>query len=1062
MSTLDNLRKAAKRWLKALRANDPEARARLRRAYPDASDSPTLRDVQHALALEHGVESWIALKAKVATDERGMSDDPRATAITALLDAADQGDASRVIELLDSYPDIINERGLLPGHTGLRTALHFGIRHEPVVRALLERGADANIRDEGDNAMPLHFAAENQHLDIIRLLIEHGADPNAEGDWHELAVIGWASGWDYREADKKVVDLLIAHGARHNIFSAVAMGDVDSIRTLVAQSRANLDKRMDRTNRRHTPVHLAVVKKQQQSLAALLDLGADIEALDQARMTPLDRAALDGEPELAQLLIDRGAKMHLPAAIGLQRTDDIEKLRRDDPACLKPGHRYGNLIVRASSRSPGHIVETLIRLGASVDAQDDPETAVDGTGGYTPLHAAGFHGNAEAATVLLKHGAKVSVRDDRYCSTPAGWANYAGHRDVRDLILKGPIDIFEAIDFDLTHRIPPILRRDPEALNRPFRDYATCQPRSGQWWPGDWCTPLVWAVVKNNVEATKYLLEAGAHLTVAPDGRTLQDMANEKGREHVANVVRAHSGNPSPPAFDASLRAGRLDEKPGSHAERVARFLEFACWDHRVHGKGDHRMHDRAAQRILRQHPEITRDSLYPAIVCGDLDEVERILAERPEAARERGGARGWTPLLYLCYTRFSHQPAVDNAVAIARALLDRGADPNDYYMAGDARYSALVGVAREGEQDAPPHPRREELFQLLLERGAAMYDMQVLYNTHFSGDVLWWLELVYAHSVKRGRRSDWDDPDWSMLDMGGYGPGALFLLGIAVQKNDIRLAEWLLARGARANAANPKHPKFSPKHTLYAEAVRRGHSKIADLLLRHGATPVIPPLEGEEAFIDACLRLDREDVRRQLETHPEYLQSHKAMFAAARRDRPDVVEFLLELGVSIEIEDAHKQRPLHEAAGHGSLRVARLLVEGGAEIDPRETQWNATPIGFAAYGDRMAMVDFLSRYSKNVWTLAFRGYVDRLREVLQAEPDLAKVVAKDGTTPLWWLPDDEKKALEIVELFLKHGADPFKRSKEGTTAADWALKRGMLEVARRLAVADETQSPAP
>ena len=33
---MDNLRKEAKRWLKALRANDPDARARLTRTHPNA------------------------------------------------------------------------------------------------------------------------------------------------------------------------------------------------------------------------------------------------------------------------------------------------------------------------------------------------------------------------------------------------------------------------------------------------------------------------------------------------------------------------------------------------------------------------------------------------------------------------------------------------------------------------------------------------------------------------------------------------------------------------------------------------------------------------------------------------------------------------------------------------------------------------------------------------------------------------------------------------------------------------------------------------------------------
>src|SRR5262245_33323450 len=58
---MENLRKEAKRWLKALRANDPDARARFESAYPTAPFTPVLRDVQHALAREHGYDSWIAM-----------------------------------------------------------------------------------------------------------------------------------------------------------------------------------------------------------------------------------------------------------------------------------------------------------------------------------------------------------------------------------------------------------------------------------------------------------------------------------------------------------------------------------------------------------------------------------------------------------------------------------------------------------------------------------------------------------------------------------------------------------------------------------------------------------------------------------------------------------------------------------------------------------------------------------------------------------------------------------------------------------------------------------------
>src|SRR5438874_90268 len=64
-TTLDNLKKEAKRWLKALRDGAADARARLVRAWPDAPSTPTLRDVQHALAREHGVAGWNELTAQL-------------------------------------------------------------------------------------------------------------------------------------------------------------------------------------------------------------------------------------------------------------------------------------------------------------------------------------------------------------------------------------------------------------------------------------------------------------------------------------------------------------------------------------------------------------------------------------------------------------------------------------------------------------------------------------------------------------------------------------------------------------------------------------------------------------------------------------------------------------------------------------------------------------------------------------------------------------------------------------------------------------------------------------
>jgi len=537
---LEQLKKQAKNILKGHQAADPDTLKHIQEHHPRwrkvsaatiQSAHFTLSDAQLVVANEYGFETWSKLKSHVLLHEAAPSGEE---AVKTLREAAGRGDLRRLAELLDANPSLIDERG----GPGTRTALHSAVfgQQEATVKFLLERGANPNIRCEGDYAFPLHFAGEKQHFPIIRLLIEHGADPIGEGDYHELGVIGWATAWDYIHANREIMDYLIAHGARHNIFSAVAMGEVEMIRKLVAQSPGDLERRMDLVSKRRYPLHLAVVKKQPESLSALLDLGANKEALDEAGFTALDQAALLGETAMAQLLLDRGATVRLPAAIALHKTLDINRLLRDDPACLKPGNRWGYLIVRASEQSSGAVVESLIRAGADVNVRDNPKTAVDCTSGYTPLHAAAFRGNMTAISVLLKHGASVSAREEKYHGTPAGWANYAGHTEARDLILQGPVDLMEAVENGLTERIRAILAERPDLLNRPFREHPLYPLYAEGWY-----TPLVFAVALGRAESVRILLQHGADATVrSPDGRSLGELAQEKGREQAADLLKQH------------------------------------------------------------------------------------------------------------------------------------------------------------------------------------------------------------------------------------------------------------------------------------------------------------------------------------------------------------------------------------------------------------------------------------------------------------------------------------------------------------------------------------------
>jgi hypothetical protein len=66
--SIESLKNEARRWLTALRAGDAAAWTRLRATLPDATATPALREIQLALAREHGFAGWTALTQALAPD----------------------------------------------------------------------------------------------------------------------------------------------------------------------------------------------------------------------------------------------------------------------------------------------------------------------------------------------------------------------------------------------------------------------------------------------------------------------------------------------------------------------------------------------------------------------------------------------------------------------------------------------------------------------------------------------------------------------------------------------------------------------------------------------------------------------------------------------------------------------------------------------------------------------------------------------------------------------------------------------------------------------------------
>jgi hypothetical protein len=51
---------------------------------------------------------------------------------------------------------------------------------------------------------------------------------------------------------------------------------------------------------------------------------------------------------------------------------------------------------------------------------------------------------------------------------------------------------------------------------------------------------------------------------------------------------------------------------------------------------------------------------------------------------------------------------------------------------------------------------------------------------------------------------------------------------------------------------------------------------------------------------------------------------------------------------------------PLHQAVWSGHMEIVCLLVARGARLDIKDTVWHGTPLGWAEYGGRNEIAEFL------------------------------------------------------------------------------------------------------
>jgi ankyrin repeat protein len=475
--------------------------------------------------------------------------------------------------------------------------------------------------------------------------------------------------------------------------------------------------------------------------------------------------------------------------------------------------------------------------------------------------------------------------------------------------------------------------------------------------------PLHFAVREGHVALTDYLIEQGADFAgyrTYPFGDALLTMAEERGHDELAAMLRGRLSRRFALAdgmrdiIDAGRRGDRervmeaVERDPSlaqktnevgdtalhnaahkGDLELVQVLLDAGADPDAVRGDGYRPIHcalmpdwrARVPESLRRNIASLllergARNSMFIAAMLHDASYVRQALRGDPSRANEED----------TCHFRPLTAAAETNDVALAKLLLDHGADPN-LPEEGAPRGQALWKAV---------HFRRRELARLLVEHGAdpnAMVESSGTPMMRAEGDREL-TDLLAAHGtlekdetsigyfISRSRYADVErmltaDPSLIHDEREGWGFG--ILLGPA-SMGDHRMIELLMKFGARVPLVTEWAPFYYFKHEATAE-----------FLLAHGMDP------------------DHMNFHRTTLLH--YMASEGEM-AKAR--------LLVKYGADVNaIDDEYRSTPLGLAARRGHLEIARFLMESGADVNLAGAPW-ATPLAWARKRGHQEVRDLL------------------------------------------------------------------------------------------------------
>uniref|UniRef100_A0A8C7IGD4 Poly [ADP-ribose] polymerase n=1 Tax=Oncorhynchus kisutch TaxID=8019 RepID=A0A8C7IGD4_ONCKI len=450
------------------------------------------------------------------------------------------------------------------------------------------------------------------------------------------------------------------------------------------------------------------------------------------------------------------------------------------------------------------------------------------------------------------------------------------------------------------------------------------------------------------------------------------------------------------------------------------------------------------------------------------------------------------------------HEAASKNRVEVCSLLLSHGADPNllnchsksavdlaptpelKERLTYEFKGHSLLQAAREADMAkvkktlaleiisfkhpqtnetalhcavASPHPKRKQVTELLLRKGANVNEKNKDFMT---------------------------------------------TLHVAAERAHNDILDVLQKHGAKVNAVD------TLGQTALHRAALAGHIQTCKLLLSYGADPAIVSLQGFTASQmgnEAVQQILNENIpTRNSDVDYRFLEAAKAgdldtvqqlctpqnvncrdlegrhstpLHFAAGYNRVAVVEYLLHHGADVHAKDKGGLVPLHNACSYGHYEVAELLVRHGASVNVADL-WKFTPLHEAAAKGKYEICKLLLKHGadptkKNrdgnmpldmvkdgdtdiqdllrgdaaLLDAAKKGCLARVQKLCSPENINCRDTQGRNSTPLHLAAGYNN--LEVAEYLLEHGADVNAQDKGGLIPLHNAASYGHVDIAALL-----------